>query len=67
MTGAKGFLEGGPDDLTERTVPITPPGNELRIPHRGGYEHFSLTLRHRDTEEGRLPVFEWTYRTEVAE
>ncbi|GHF42031.1 hypothetical protein GCM10010218_23910 [Streptomyces mashuensis] len=63
----KAFLEGGPDDLPERVVPITPPGIELKIRHRGGYEHFKVTPRHQDTAEGRLPVFEWCERTEIAE
>ncbi|WP_156724976.1 DUF5988 family protein [Streptomyces apocyni] len=63
----KAFLEGGPDDLPERIVPITPPGNELKILHRGGYEHFKATPRHTDTAKGRLVVFEWWERTEIAE
>ncbi|POX52381.1 hypothetical protein C3489_18200 [Streptomyces sp. Ru71] len=64
---AKAVLEGGPDDLPERIVPITPPGTELKIPHRGGYEHFRSTTRHQDTEQGQLPVYEWWERTEIAE
>lgn len=64
---AKAVLEGGPDDLPERIVSITPPGNELKIPHRGGYEHFRSTPRHEDTDQGRLPVYEWWERTEIAE
>ncbi|HET6355181.1 DUF5988 family protein [Streptomyces sp. NBC_00879] len=63
----KAVLEGGPDDLHERIVPITPPGQELKIPHRGGYEHFKVTSRHQDTPEGRLPVYDWWERTEIAE
>ncbi|MEV5241492.1 DUF5988 family protein [Streptomyces cinnamoneus] len=64
---AKAFLEGGPDDLPERVVPITPPGVELKIRFRGGYEHFKSTPRHQDTAEGSLPVYEWWERTEIAE
>lgn len=67
MAGVKAYLEGGPDDLPERIVPITPPGVELRIFYRGGYEHFKVTSRHQDTDEGALPIFEWWERTEVAE
>ncbi|MET7619260.1 DUF5988 family protein [Streptomyces sp. NPDC005408] len=63
----KAVLEGGPDDLQERIVPITPPGQELKIPHRGGFEHFKVTSRHQDSPEGRLPVYEWWERTEIAE
>jgi Family of unknown function (DUF5988) len=64
---AKGCLEGGPADLPERIVSVTPPGIELKIAFKGGYEHFKVTPRHQDTEEGRLPVYEWIQRTEVAE
>ncbi|WP_214323406.1 DUF5988 family protein [Nonomuraea sediminis] len=63
----KAFLVGGPADLPGRIVPITPPGVELKIPHRGGYEHFRLTSRHEETEEGRLPIYEWFERTAIAE
>jgi hypothetical protein len=62
---AKALLEGGPQDLPERIVPITPPGTDLKIELRGGYEHFRLTARHAETPEGRLPVFEWWERTEL--
>lgn len=66
MTNApKAFLEGGPDDLPERIVDVTPPGIELKIPFRGGYEHFRATARHADTAAGRLPVYEWWERTEL--
>jgi Family of unknown function (DUF5988) len=64
-TPAHAYLEGGPDDLPKRIVPITPPGNELKIPHLGGYEHFRATLRRTDTAEGPLTVYEWFERTEA--
>ncbi|MFJ9367284.1 DUF5988 family protein [Nocardia sp. NPDC101769] len=64
---AKAFLEGGPEDLPTRIVPISPPGFEIKIPRRGGYEHFKNTPRHTDTAEGKLPVYEWFERTEIAE
>ncbi|WP_438289661.1 DUF5988 family protein [Streptomyces sp. HUAS TT7] len=64
---AKAFLEGGPDELPERIVPIQPPGTELKVPFRGGYEHFKATSRHEETAQGRLPVYEWWERTEIAE
>ncbi|WP_406865569.1 DUF5988 family protein [Streptomyces sp. HUAS MG47] len=63
----KAFLEGGPDDLHERIVPVETPGEDLKIPHRGGYEHFKETPRRQDTEEGTLRVYEWWERTEIAE
>ncbi|MER6502794.1 DUF5988 family protein [Streptomyces sp. NPDC001455] len=60
----RAFLEGGPDDLPERIVPLTTPGNDLKVPFRGGYEHFRVTTRRKDTPEGQLPVYEWWERTE---
>jgi hypothetical protein len=61
-------LEGGPDDLPERVVPATAPaGEDLKLLHRGGYEHFRPTSRRRDTAKGKLPVYEWWERTEIAE
>ncbi|MFF3784303.1 DUF5988 family protein [Streptomyces sp. NPDC001933] len=62
---AKAVLEGGPDDLPDRVVPLTAPGPDIKIPFRGGYEHFRATARHRETAEGQLPVYEWWERTEV--
>jgi hypothetical protein len=59
------YLEGGPDDLGERIVVVTPPGNELKVPHRNGYEHFRATARRADTAEGSLMVYEWVARTEA--
>ncbi|AXE76071.1 MULTISPECIES: DUF5988 family protein [Streptomyces] len=61
----KAVLEGGPDDLPERIVSITTPGVDLKIPFRGGYEHFKATTRHQETDEGQFPVYEWWERTEV--
>lgn len=60
------YLEGGPDDLPDRVVPVTPPGGELKVPHLGGYEHFRMTPRHTDTPGGSLAVYEWFERTEIA-
>ncbi|AVH56316.1 MULTISPECIES: DUF5988 family protein [Streptomyces] len=62
---AKALLEGGPNDLPERIVTITPSQEELKIELRNGYEHFRRTPRHQDTPEGRLPVYEWWERTEM--
>ncbi|MFE6839828.1 DUF5988 family protein [Streptomyces sp. NPDC057705] len=63
----KAALEGGPDDLPDRIVPIASPGEDLKVPHRGGYEHFKPTSRQQDGPQGRLPVYEWWERTEIAE
>lgn len=63
-TSPKAVLQGGPADLPQRIVPITPPGIELRIRFNGGYERFKVTPRWEDTTEGSLPVYEWTGRLE---
>ncbi|MGR4879921.1 DUF5988 family protein [Streptomyces sp. LARHCF249] len=60
-------LVGGPDDLSDRIVAAPAPGEDLKIPHRGGYEHFKPTSRRQDSPQGQLPVYEWWERTEIAE
>ncbi|WP_128643139.1 DUF5988 family protein [Streptomyces sp. SS] len=60
-------LEGGPEDLPERIVTVEIPGEDVKIPHRGGYEHFRETPHRHDTKEGTLRVYEWWERTEIAE
>ncbi|MEY9933836.1 hypothetical protein ABH926_008498 [Catenulispora sp. GP43] len=60
----KAVLEGGPEELAGRIVPIETPGSDLKIPFRNGYEHFRATSRHADTAEGELAVYEWWERTE---
>jgi hypothetical protein len=62
----KVFLEGGPDDLPERIVPVPTPGPDVKIELRNGYEHFRPTSRREDTPQGTLPVYEWWERTEMA-
>ncbi|MEU4347973.1 DUF5988 family protein [Streptomyces sp. NPDC023838] len=64
---ARAVLEGGPDDLPDRIVTITEPDAEVKVPFRGGYEHFEATQRHQDTAEGSLRVYQWIYRTAIAE
>lgn len=64
---AHAVLEGGPDDLPERIIAITPEEAELKVPFRGGYEHFKAVSRYRETPQGKLPVYEWWERTEIAE
>lgn len=61
----KAVLDGGPEELPERIVTVDGPGQDLKIPFRGGYEHFRPTRRERDTEQGTLPVYEWWERTEL--
>jgi hypothetical protein len=62
------LLVGGPDDLTERIIPVQQlAAHDLKIPFRGGYEHFTPTPRYAETDSGPLPVYEWTERTRIAE
>ncbi|GGX87770.1 DUF5988 family protein [Streptomyces anandii] len=63
----KALLEGGPEDLAGTVVPVVPPGQELKIPHLGGYEHYKVTTQHQDSKEGAVTVYKWWERTEVAE
>ncbi|MEV6739335.1 DUF5988 family protein [Streptomyces sp. NPDC051104] len=65
--GSKALLEGGPEELAGKVVPVVPPGQELKIPHRGGYEHYKVTTRHEDVEKQNVTVYRWWERTEVAE
>ncbi|MGV9451454.1 DUF5988 family protein [Streptomyces sp. NPDC003635] len=68
MSGTeKVVLDGGPDDLPERVVPVPEPGPDVKIKLRGGYEHFRPTSRSEETSSGKLPVYEWWERTEIAE
>ncbi|NBE53440.1 DUF5988 family protein [Streptomyces boluensis] len=62
----KALLEGGPQDLPERIVPVDTPGEDLKVEFRNGYEHFRATQRQADTAQGKLPVYEWWERTEMA-
>ncbi|MFF2812711.1 DUF5988 family protein [Streptomyces sp. RGM 3693] len=61
----KAVLQGGPEGITERIVEVDPGGGDLKVPYRGGYEHFRPTPREWDTAGGRLPVYEWWERTEL--
>jgi hypothetical protein len=61
----KALLEGGPEELAGRIVPVQEPGGDLKIPFGNGYEHYRPTSRHADTSEGSLPVYEWWERTEM--
>ncbi|MFF5445770.1 DUF5988 family protein [Streptomyces sp. NPDC012888] len=63
----KAALEGGPDDLPERIVETPAHGEDVKVRHRGGYEHFRATKRAKPGPEGPMPVYEWWERTEIAE
>lgn len=65
------ILEGGPTDLPEdlRTRRVVRTDRKVKIPHRGGYEHFELVPRHdgEDADDHAPAVFRWTMRTKIAE
>ncbi|MEV0387443.1 DUF5988 family protein [Nonomuraea sp. NPDC050643] len=63
-------LVGGPADLPEttRTRRVDDVGDtKIKIPHRGGYEHFELVEAVHDGGRTAPLVFQWTMRTKIAE
>jgi Family of unknown function (DUF5988) len=62
------ILEGGPSYLpTEmRLHRSILADRKVKVPCRGGYEHFELTDDDRLRTDGSA-VFRWTFRTKVAE
>ncbi|MGP4029196.1 DUF5988 family protein [Actinomadura sp. 3N407] len=61
-------LEGGPGGLPSelRLRRNDLAAKRVKIPCRGGYEHFELVDEARPGGDGS-PVFRWTMRTKVAE
>jgi hypothetical protein len=64
-TSAEVLLEGGPQELPRlvRTALAAVLDGRVKIPWRGGYEHFERVVRH----EASRPRFRWTMRTKIAE
>ncbi|GAA0570584.1 DUF5988 family protein [Actinomadura livida] len=62
-------LVGGPDDLpvTARRMRAPAADETIKIPHRGGYEHFERERRLGRPDDRETPVFRWTMRTKIAE
>ncbi|MEV0131647.1 DUF5988 family protein [Dactylosporangium sp. NPDC050688] len=59
-------LEGGPATLPQTmSVQWTSGLSKIKIPHRGGHEHFELIETAVPPPD--QPVFRWTTRTKVAE
>jgi hypothetical protein len=61
-------LVGGPSDLplTQRIRRVARLDREIKVEHRGGYEHFSPI----NGPQGGRPhwvVYEWRFRTAIAE
>jgi Family of unknown function (DUF5988) len=63
------ILEGGPDTLpaTTRVRTAAPDTLRIKVPNRGGYEHFERA-EDQVLDGGRqYTVFRWTMRTRIAE
>jgi hypothetical protein len=60
-------LRGGPADIPDdaRVHHVDTDQEAVKLPHRGGYEHFVRDDAGRPREEP--VVFRWTMRTEIAE
>ena len=63
------ILEGGPLDLppAARKRRIEGSARKVKVPHRGGYEHFELVEESRQGSAGAVWRFRWTRRTKFAE
>lgn len=62
------ILQGGPTDIPHeaRLCRAAPTQDKIKLPHRGGYEHFERV--DEDSTAGAAPtVFRWTDRTKIAE
>ncbi|MFD7921930.1 DUF5988 family protein [Streptomyces sp. NPDC059740] len=63
------LLRGGPAALTEtdRLRHVENRDERVRVRHGSGFEHFEATEETVMTDQGHLQVFEWSYRTRIAE
>jgi hypothetical protein len=61
-------LEGGPADLpkTLRTGSAGMAQEKIKIPHRGGYEHFERDGANAADTPAQI-TYRWTMRTKIAE
>jgi hypothetical protein len=62
-------LTGGPLDIPteQRECSVDPEDGKIKLPHRGGYEHFERTEERAGEASGDRLVFRWVGRTRVAE
>ncbi|SCF70197.1 MULTISPECIES: DUF5988 family protein [unclassified Streptomyces] len=62
------MLSGGPDG-TPPTWNVESLESETRVLIRrgNGYEHFEFADRYAEYEGEKLPVYDWSYRTCIAE
>ncbi|MFI9366254.1 DUF5988 family protein [Kitasatospora sp. NPDC053057] len=62
------FLKGGPSDIPEiHGVKSGSIEERLKIPRGNGYEHFEITPDFEDVGGVRMRVYQWSYRTAIAE
>jgi hypothetical protein len=64
------ILEGGPADIlvSERLRTVDAEESKIKLPHRGGYEHFDRTSERLIGSDGTpRNVYRWVMRTQVAE
>ncbi|MGP3991629.1 DUF5988 family protein [Streptomyces sp. 3N207] len=62
------ILEGGPDDIPR--IREVPRGNDIpqvKVLRGNGYEHYQLTQGYEEYDGQLLPVYQWCYRTFIAE
>jgi hypothetical protein len=63
------LLEGGPADIpaAARVRRVDAGDEKVKLPHRGGHEHFERTDERRWQDGVARVLFRWTVRTRVAE
>jgi len=62
-------LTGGPENFPEelRTHLVTGLGEPVKIGFHGGYEHFAHQGEYLHEGAEKIPVYQWSGRTRVAE
>ncbi|WP_405807776.1 DUF5988 family protein [Streptomyces sp. NBC_01187] len=62
------ILKGGPDGIPRiREVAYGDEIPHVKVACGNGYEHFERTGDHEEFEGEILPVYQWSYRTFIAE
>jgi hypothetical protein len=63
-------FEGGPVEVARNWLRRSGSGDVgqvVKVPHRGGYEHYHATGGQIRQNGQLIPVYRWTQRTQVAE
>lgn len=60
-------LLGGPCELPSTLLLDTAEATKIKIPHRGGYEHFEREMNGQVSARPMVLVYRWTQRTKIAE